>query len=345
MYLTGKPMTCLIILNVLSKNGNSYTFSYPNMSEKSKIQLALLCGGRSAERDVSLAGAKEVEKALDPGRYYIRRYDPATDLDRLVRDTPYLDVAFILLHGRYGEDGTIQGLLDLIGLPYQGSGVLGSALAIDKHLAKVIYQEAGILTPSWTHLLHSDKVNIKKIVNRVGLPLMVKPCTQGSSVGIRKVADKNKLGPAIKEAFQWDNRVLVESFIEGREITGGILGLEELLPLPVVEIIPESSYLFFDYDAKYLPGATNEICPADMPKQVSEKAGALAAAAHRALQLRAYSRTDMILADTGKIFVLETNTIPGMTPTSLFPRAAEAAGIPFSRLLDQLIDMALSGTV
>jgi D-alanine-D-alanine ligase len=315
------------------------------MSEKNKIQLALLCGGRSAERDVSLAGAREVEKTLDPGRYDIRRYDPATDLERLVRDRPRLDVAFILLHGRYGEDGTIQGLLDLIGLPYQGSGVLGSALAMDKHLAKIIYQEAGILTPLWIHLLRSDKVDTKKIVNHLGIPLMVKPCTQGSSVGIRKVADENKLGPAIKEAFQWDNRVLVESFIEGREITGGILGLEELLPLPVVEIIPDSSYSFFDYAAKYLPGATKEICPADIPKQASEKAGALAVAAHKALQLRAYSRTDMILARTGKIFALETNTIPGMTPTSLFPQAAEAAGVSFSKLLDQLIDMALSGTV
>ncbi len=312
------------------------------MSEKNKIQLALLCGGRSAERDVSLAGAREVEKAFDPGRYDITRYDPATDLDRLVRDTPHLDVAFILLHGRYGEDGTIQGLLDLIGLPYQGSGVLGSALAMDKHLAKVIYQEAGIPTPPWVHLLRSDKVDTKQIVNRLGIPLMVKPCTQGSSVGIRKVAGENKLGPAIKEAFQWDNRVLVESFIEGREITGGILGLEELLPLPVVEIIPDSIYSFFDYDAKYLPGATKEICPADIPKQASEKARALAVAAHKALQLRAYSRTDMILANTDKIFVLETNTIPGMTPTSLFPQAAEAAGITFSKLLDQLIEMALS---
>lgn len=312
------------------------------MTEKNKIQLALLCGGRSAERDVSLAGAREVEKALDSGRYDITRYDPATDLDRLVRDTPHLDVAFILLHGRYGEDGTIQGLLDLIGLPYQGSGVLGSALAMDKHLAKVIYQEAGIPTPPWIHLLRSDKVDTKQIVNRLGIPLMVKPCTQGSSVGIRKVAYENKLGPAIEEAFKWDNRVLVESFIEGREITGGILGLEELLPLPVVEIIPDSSYSFFDYDAKYLPGATKEICPADIPKEASEKAWALAVAAHKALQLRAYSRTDMIIADTDKIFILETNTIPGMTPTSLFPQAAEAAGITFSKLLDQLIEMALS---
>lgn len=315
------------------------------MSEKNKIQLALLCGGRSAERDVSLAGAKEVEKALDPGRYDIRCYDPAKDLARLVRDAPRLDVAFILLHGRYGEDGTIQGLLDLIGLPYQGSGVLGSALAMDKQLAKTIYQEAGIPTPPWINLLKSDKVYTKKIVDYLGIPLIVKPCSQGSSVGIRKVLNEKELYSAIKEAFQWDNRVIVESFIEGKDITVGIMGLEELLLLPVVEIIPGSSYSFFDYDAKYLPGATEEICPADISKQASEKAQAMAVAAHKALQLRAYSRTDMIFSDTGTIFALETNTIPGMTSTSLFPQAAEAAGVSFRKLLDKLIDMALSETV
>lgn len=315
------------------------------MSEKNKIQLALLCGGRSAERDVSLAGAKEVKKALDTSRYDIRCYDPAKDLARLVKDAPSLDVAFILLHGRYGEDGTIQGLLDLIGLPYQGSGVLGSALAMDKQLTKIIYQEAGIPTPPWINLLQSDKVYIKKIVNHLGIPLIVKPCSQGSSVGIRKVLDENELYPAIKEAFQWDNRVLVESFIEGKDITVGILGLEKLLPLPAVEIIPGSSYSFFDYNAKYLPGATKEICPANIPKEASETAKAMAVAAHKALQLRAYSRTDMILSNTGTIFALETNTIPGMTSTSLFPQAAEAAGFSFSKLIDKLIDMALSETV
>ncbi|OPL10587.1 MAG: D-alanine--D-alanine ligase [delta proteobacterium ML8_D] len=315
------------------------------MPEKNKIQLALLCGGRSAERDVSLAGAKEVKKALDPGRYDVRCYDPAEDLARLVGDAPNLDVAFILLHGRYGEDGTIQGLLDLIGLPYQGSGVLGSALAMDKQLAKIIYQEAGIPTPQCINLFKSDKVYTRKIVNYLGIPLIVKPCSQGSSVGIKKVLDENELYSAIKEAFEWDNRVLVESFIEGKDITVGIMGLEELLPLPVVEIIPGSSYSFFDYDAKYLPGATKEICPADISKQASDTAKAMAIAAHKALQLRAYSRTDMILSDTGTIFVLETNTIPGMTSTSLFPQAAAAAGFSFGKLLDKLIDMALSETV
>ncbi|OEU74154.1 MAG: D-alanine--D-alanine ligase [Desulfuromonadales bacterium C00003093] len=343
------------------------------MSEKNKIQLALLSGGRSAEREVSLAGARGVKQALDPSRYDIKNYDPATDLERLVRDAPRLDAAFILLHGRYGEDGTIQGLLDLIDLPYQGSGVLGSALAMDKHLAKTIYQQAGIPTPPWIclHSHRDTKVHIegpktvihhrehrehreskeksihhtKEIVSRLGLPVIVKPRSQGSSVGMSKVVTEDKLVPAIEEAFKWDSGVIVEAFIKGREITGGVLGLEELLTLPVVEIIPDSKYSFFEYDAKYLSGASEEICPADIPKQAEEGAQALAAAAHKALQLRAYSRTDMILTDTAELFVLETNTIPGMTPTSLFPMAAKTAGLSLSKLLDRLIEMALSVNV
>jgi D-alanine-D-alanine ligase len=313
------------------------------MMKKNKIQLALLCGGQSAERDVSLAGAVEVKKALDQDRYNIKCYDTATDIVRLVSDAPCLDVAFILLHGRFGEDGTIQGLLDLIGLSYQGSGVLGSALAMDKQLTKLIYKEAKIPTPPWIHIHQSDKINTKEIISRLGIPLIVKPCTQGSSVGISKVTDENGLCSAIKKAFKWDNRILIESFIKGREITGGVIGLEELLSLPLVEIVPDLSHSFFDYDAKYLSKATVEICPANIQGRAFRKAQSIAVAAHRALHLRAYSRTDMILSDTGKIYVLETNTIPGMTPTSLFPQAAEAAGISFSRLLDKLIDMALSG--
>lgn len=312
------------------------------MSKKDRIQLALLCGGRSAEREVSLAGAKEIEGTLDPNRYCIKRYDPTTDLDRLIKDAPGLDVTFVLLHGRYGEDGTIQGLLDLIDLPYQCSGVLGSALAMDKHLAKVIYKEAGIPTPPWIYLPCRDRIDPDKIIDSLGLPIMVKPCTQGSSVGMSKVTTRDGLGPGIEEAFKWDNRVLIESFIEGQEITGGVLGTRELLPLPIVEIIPDIKYQFFDYRAKYLPGASREVCPANIPQKSTQEAQILATKAHEALQLRAYSRTDMILASSGKLFVLETNTIPGMTQTSLFPQAAKAAGISFSELLDRLIDMALS---
>ncbi len=311
------------------------------MSKRHRIRLALLCGGRSAEREVSLAGAREIERALDPNLYHVRRYDPALDLDRLIRDAPGLDMAFVLLHGRYGEDGCIQGLLDLIDLPYQCSGVLGSALAMDKHLAKVIYRDAGIPTPPWIYFPCRERIDPERVIDTLGLPLMVKPCTQGSSIGIKKVETRDGLGPGIEEACKWDDRVLIESYIEGQEITGGVLGTERIMPLPIVEITPDTKYQFFDYKAKYLAGASRETCPADIPRELTEEAQSLATKAHKALQLRAYSRTDMILTSMGKIFVLETNTIPGMTQTSLFPQAARAAGIPFNKLLDRLIDMTL----
>lgn len=308
-----------------------------------KLRLALLCGGRSAEREVSLAGAAEVEKALDSGRYEVHRYDPATDLGRLVAEARGLDVAFILLHGRYGEDGTIQGLLDLLDLPYQGSGVLGSALAMDKHLAKTVYGQAGIPTPLWAHLRRGTHVDPGRIKERLGLPLMVKPVTQGSSVGMTKVVSVEGLVPALEQAWEWDERILVEAYVHGRELTGGVLGLEDLFPLPLVEIIPGERYAFFDYEAKYQPGATVEVCPAQVTEDVTRRGRDLAMAAHRALQLRGYSRTDMMLTKTGELFVLETNTIPGMTPTSLLPQAAQVAGLSFSQLLDRLLEIALEG--
>jgi len=311
------------------------------MRDNRKIRLALLCGGKSAEREVSLAGGREVLKALDPRRYEVTTYDPADDLGRLIQDAPGLDAAFILLHGRYGEDGTVQGLLDLIGLPYQGSGVLGSAIAMDKHLSKVLYSRAGLPTPAWIDIRQAPEPLVRDIVGHLGLPLMVKPASQGSSVGMSKVLEETQLKPAIDAALTWDSRVIVERFVSGREITGGVLGLEDPVPLPLVEIRPGDGYQFFDYDAKYKPGASVEICPAPVSEEITRKAQDLAVAAHKALQLQGYSRTDMILDADGGIHVLETNTIPGMTPTSLLPQAAQVAGISFSALLDALIDMAL----
>ncbi|HID97521.1 MAG TPA: D-alanine--D-alanine ligase [Thermodesulfobacteriaceae bacterium] len=310
------------------------------MPEK-KIRLALLCGGVSAEREVSLLGASEVRKAMDPRRYVVKHYDPASDLEKLVREAPELDAAFILLHGPYGEDGTVQGLLDLLGIPYQGSGVLGSALAMDKHLSKVAYRAAGIPTPKWIHIRSTDSYDASHVVHKLGLPLMVKPCSQGSSIGMSKVEDGHELEDAVREAFRWDQRVIVESFVSGREITGGVLGLNDLQPLPIVEIITDTDHAFFDYDAKYRAN-TKEICPAAIPGEITRQAWSMAEKAHRSLELRGYSRTDMILTGSGKLSVLETNTIPGMTPTSLFPQAAKAAGISFDNLIDRLVDMAIS---
>ncbi|MGQ9812289.1 MAG: D-alanine--D-alanine ligase family protein [Dissulfurimicrobium sp.] len=306
-----------------------------------RLRLALLCGGRSSERAVSLKGAEEIKKALNPLRYEVLVYDTAVDLVRFVQDAPGLDVVFILLHGRFGEDGTVQGLLELLGLAYQGSGVLGSALAIDKHLSKVIYRQAGIQTPDWMPLEKTRRLSGAEIIKGLGLPLMIKPTVQGSSVGISKVTNPEDLEPALDEAFKWDKKVIAEAFIQGREITGAVLGLDEPQALPIVEICPGEGHSFFDYHAKYQKGASREICPADLPDDVTEEAQRLAVMAHKALNLSGYSRTDMIVTEDRGIFVLETNTIPGMTPTSLFPQAARAAGISFSELLDKLIEMAV----
>ncbi len=311
------------------------------MDKKDKIKLALVCGGRSAERDVSLAGAKEVRKALDPAKYDVTVYDAADDAARIAADAGNIDAAFILLHGRYGEDGIIQGFFEMLDIPYQGSGVLGSALAMDKHLSKVVYEAAGIPTPPWMKLEDSREVPVQDIAAGLGLPVMVKPCSQGSSVGMARVNDAGELECAIAEAFRWDSCVVVEAFARGREITAGILGNRELRALPIVEIIPGEQYDFFDKEAKYMPGATTEICPAPVPDDITILAQEIGLRAHRALGLRGYSRTDMILAEDGTLQVLETNTIPGMTPTSLFPQAAEAGGLSFSALLDCLIELAL----
>ena len=302
--------------------------------------MALLAGGKSGEREVSLAGAREVEKAMDLERYEVIRYDPAIDLARLAADAPRLDVAFILLHGPLGEDGSIQGLLDLLGLPYQGSGVLGSALAMDKDLAKQLYRQAGLLVPAWKMARAADLDDPSRLLQSLNLPLVVKPVRQGSSLGMSLVEQPVELVPALQQAFAFDDQVMVEEFIAGRELTGGVLGNDELTPLPVVEIIPGEEYRFFDYQAKYQVGATREICPAELSPTVTAEVQRCACLAHQILRLRGYSRTDMILADQG-LYVLETNTIPGMTPTSLLPQAAAAHGLSFGALLDRLLALAL----
>ncbi len=311
------------------------------MGEK-KIQLALLAGGKSGERDVSLNGAREIEMALDPDKYEVFRYDPATDLAKLATDAPRLDVAFIILHGLYGEDGTVQGFLDLLDLPYQGSGVLGSALAMNKQIAKEIYQNAGLPVPAGTLVTMTDLKNPDAILTELPLPLVIKPIRQGSSLGMSIACSREEFIKGVRTAFQFDSEVLVEQFISGREITVGVIGNSELTALPIVEIIPGESHPFFNYEAKYQAGASKEICPADLEGSLAEKAREYAIKAHESLHLRGYSRTDMIIKDD-QLYLLETNTIPGMTPTSLLPQAAAAHGLPFGALLDKLLDLALEG--
>jgi len=305
-----------------------------------KIRLALIAGGTSGEREVSLKGAAGVEQALNKDKYEVVRYDPATDLARLAADAEQLDAAFILLHGIHGEDGTVQGMLELLGIPYQGAGVLGSALAMDKNLAKIIYRLQGLPIAAWEMASKKHIDDPAPLLAKLTLPVVVKPIRQGSSLGMSIVREAEQLSPALATAFEHDNQVMVEEFIQGREITVGVIGNEELMPLPLVEVIPDAKYAFFDYEAKYQPGATREVCPAEVDDSIRDKAQQYGLKAHRALQLRGYSRTDMIIRDD-EIFLLETNTIPGMTPTSLLPQAAAQAGLDFPTLLDRLIALAM----
>ncbi|RUM36450.1 MAG: D-alanine--D-alanine ligase [Desulfobulbus sp.] len=305
-----------------------------------KIRLALIAGGISGEREVSLKGAAEVEKALDGEKYDVTRYDPATDLARIATDAGKLDAAFILLHGIHGEDGTMQGFLELLGLPYQGAGVLGSAMAMDKNLAKTLYRLNGLPVAAWEMATISDIDKPEQLLGKLSLPLVIKPVRQGSSLGMSIVRKPADLPDALQLAFKHDTEVMVEEFVAGREITVGVIGNEELTALPLVEIIPSKQYDFFDYEAKYKPGATREVCPAEIDDAIRDKAWQYGLAAHKALQLKGYSRTDMIVRGE-EIFILETNTIPGMTETSLFPQAAAKAGLGFSALLDRLVQLAM----
>ena len=309
---------------------------------KQKLRVALLAGGKSGERDVSLKGASEVEKALDSQKYDVQRYDPATDLPQLAADAINIDFAFILLHGPFGEDGTMQGMLDLLEIPYQGAGVLGSAMAMDKNVAKVMYQRVGLTVPDWVMVYRGQEYDPKKIIDQLGLPLVIKPIQQGSSLGMSIPKTSQELVAGVEDAFRYDKEVLIEQFIGGREITVGIIGNDDLIALPLVEIIPGDAYAFFDYEAKYQPGATEEICPAQVDANLTKQAQDWAMKAHRILHLDGYSRTDMIIdQESNELYVLETNTIPGMTPTSLLPQAASEYGLSFSGLLDRLIELGL----
>ncbi|ABK19767.1 D-alanine--D-alanine ligase family protein [Syntrophobacter fumaroxidans] len=305
-----------------------------------KLTVALLSGGASAEREVSLKSGEQVFNALDKQRYLVLRYDPAHDLTRLAADAEKIDVALIILHGRMGEDGTIQGLLESLGIPYQGSGVLGSAVAMNKILSKQLYIHAGL--PVAPHLVadRREPPDLDTVADRLGLPVVVKPEHEGSSIGLSIVRNRDQLAAAVETGWQYDRRCLIEKYVHGIEITGGVLGNDHLQALPLIEIIPGEAYEFFDYKAKYTPGASREICPARLSDTITAKAQEYARKAHQALCCKGYSRTDMIVSGND-IFILETNTIPGMTATSLFPQAAAVAGISFSALLDRLIELAL----
>jgi D-alanine-D-alanine ligase len=256
-----------------------------------------------------------------------------------------IDVAFVAIHGQWGEDGTIQGMLELLGIPYVGSGVLASALAMDKVMAKTVLAARGLDVPRG-FVVGARDLPAKADwalgeAQRIGLPLVVKPVRQGSSVGVIMVERQDDVLAAINAGFEYDDRVLVEERLRGTELTVGVIdGPGGLEALPVIEIATKSD--FFDFRAKYDPALTDEICPARISDELAARAKETAIAAHQSLDCRDFSRTDMIAGDDGRLTVLEVNTIPGMTANSLLPKAARVAGIPFGELCSRLIEAALA---
>lgn len=303
------------------------------------IRVAVLKGGRSAEREVSLNTGTQVTAALRESGFDVVEIDTGDDefIAELMKAQAH--VAFICLHGRFGEDGTVQGLCELLELPYVGSGVLASALAMDKVMSKHFYACAGIPTPDYVALTRGHEFDTEAIVARLGDKSVVKPANEGSAIGVTIVHEPAELPSAIGHAFTYDRHVLVERFVGGVEVTVGVLGNEHPIALPTLEIVPEHE--FYDYDSKYLPGMSRHIIPARVSQQARESCERLSVAAHAALGCRGMSRSDLIVTPGGEALLLETNTIPGMTTTSLLPDAARAAGIEFPGLCLRLVELAL----
>lgn len=305
--------------------------------------VAVLCGGKSGEREVSLNSGKSCEEALASLGFRTMLLDTA-DKNNLVKlITEPFDVAFVVLHGKGGEDGTIQGFLETIGLPYTGAGVLANALAIDKALSKKEYREAGLLVAPSMTVSRDDEIDqdiLDAMVETCGIPCVVKPTKEGSSLGMTIVREKKDLRGGIEKALAADEVAIVEKFVPGREITVGVIGNDDVRALPPIEVVTTHDE-FYNYHAKYTPGGSKHLCPAPLSREMLENVSEVAVAAHEALGCRGISRTDMIVDEDENCWVLETNTLPGMTGTSLVPDAARVAGIEFPQLCELLIKYAL----
>lgn len=303
------------------------------------LRVALLAGGASDEREISLASGRGAGNALREAGFSVTEFDPAEkkDLQNLIAGN--YDVAFLCMHGKMGEDGTLQGFLEMIGLPYIGSGVWSSALAMDKAKSKLFYENAGIQTPVSVTLYSPDDMSVEDILSTVGESCVVKPATEGSALGVYIVKGADEVKDAIEKAFELDSEVLVETFVKGMELTIAVLGNEQLEALPVIQIVPRNE--FYDFESKYAPGGSQHLCPAPLNAEATEKVQEMAKAAHRVLGCSGISRSDFIMDENGEFWILETNTLPGMTETSLLPDAARAAGIEFPELCTRLIELAL----
>lgn len=306
--------------------------------KRKELKIGVIAGGISSEREISLATGREIYNSLLRSGYKAVFIDFK---DEICSKLKKINLAFLALHGKYGEDGTVQGLLELLRVPYTGSGVLSSAMAMDKIISKKMFEYENIPIPEYIIVEKDDDIYISelnlKINEKFGYPVIVKPSREGSTIGVNIINNINELDSGVKKALNYDRRILVEEFIFGKLLTVSIIG-EKPFALPIIEIKPKSG--FYDYKSKYTSGLTDYIVPAPLEKKISEYIKELALKSHQKLRCSGISRVDLILDNNSNVYILELNTMPGMTPTSLVPKAAEAAGINFDFLVEIILNTA-----
>jgi D-alanine-D-alanine ligase len=305
-----------------------------------KKKIAVLMGGKSGEREVSLRSGKRVLESLKSQGFKAISIDPDDKIiDKLKKNK--IDIAYIVLHGTYGEDGTIQGLLEHFGIPYTGSKILASALAMDKVAAKKIFEASKVPTPKYIVIDPDGDINEQcdRVKRTFPFPLVVKPHSEGSSLGVSIVKDKEKLKKIVTDTVKKFRNVFIEEFIKGKEVTVGVIGIGDgTTALPILELKPKNE--FYDFEAKYTAGGTDFILPAKLPKGLYEKVQGTALAAHKALGCYGLSRVDIMVASDNSPYVTEVNTIPGMTDLSDLPAEAKCAGISFDELVVKILESA-----
>jgi D-alanine-D-alanine ligase len=311
-----------------------------------KSTVAVIYGGRSGEHEVSVRSAKAIMNGLDRSRYDVTEYfidqngkwNPEPILPEPGAQ-PEIDVAFPVLHGTFGEDGTVQGLLELADLPYVGAGVLASSVSMDKEMTKRVCRERLLPVVDYV-VLYRGRLDAAEVCRQLGFPVFVKPANLGSSVGISKVRNQAELVPALELAAEYDRKILVERGVEGRELECSVLGNEDPIASVPSEILPSRE--FYDYEDKYLLDQARTVVPADVPPAVAEEVRRLSVEGYKAVGCEGMARVDFLLESaTGRLYLNEINTIPGFTSISMYPKMWEASGLPFGDLLDRLIQLAL----
>jgi len=307
------------------------------MADITKSKIGVLMGGLSSEREVSLATGTAVVKALTERGYRATTIDVDKEIAIKIRESG-ISVAFNALHGKFGEDGAIQGLLEIMGIPYTGSGILASALGMNKIFSKQIFKLRGLKVGPYEVIHRGTDREVSEACGNIHLPAVVKPSSEGSSVGVSLVFKQEDVMPAAELAFKFGDEILIESFIKGKEVQVGILGDRAL---GAIEIVPKRS--FYDYRAKYEKGMSEHFFPARIPEAVYKETLQAGLIAHQAMGCRGYSRVDFIVDEFGTPYILEVNTLPGMTATSLLPEIARGVGISFSELVEEILKLSITG--